>query len=37
MENKPREGWDEAFAEMHANGDDQLLFPDVFIDEEFEA
>lgn len=22
---KPREGWDEAFAQMHAGGDDRLL------------
>lgn len=33
---KPREGWDEAFKEMHANGDDQLLIDDVFDDENFE-
>jgi len=33
---KPRTGWDEAFRKMHENGDDQLLIPDVFPDEEFE-
>jgi antitoxin MazE len=32
----PREGWDEAFRQMHENGDDKLLIPDVFEDEEFE-
>jgi antitoxin MazE len=29
----PRKGWDNAFASMHKNGDDQLLIPDVFDDE----
>jgi len=33
---KPRTGWDDAFRQMHKNGDDQLLIPDVFPDEEFE-
>lgn len=33
---KPREGWDEAFKEMRANGDDCLLIADVFEDENFE-
>jgi antitoxin MazE len=33
---KPRTGWDEVFSRMHDNGDDQLLIPDVFQDEEFE-
>ena len=32
----PREGWDDKFAEMARNGDDELLIPDVFVDEEFE-
>lgn len=32
----PRQGWDEAFAQMHETGDDQLLMPDVFDDENFE-
>ena len=27
---KPRKGWEKAFMEMHANGDDKLLIPDVF-------
>jgi antitoxin MazE len=30
---KPRKGWEEAFKEMSENGDDQLLFNDVFEDE----
>lgn len=30
---RPREGWSEAFKEMHQNGDDELLMPDVFEDE----
>ncbi|MCX6226942.1 MAG: AbrB/MazE/SpoVT family DNA-binding domain-containing protein [Bacteroidia bacterium] len=33
---KPRTDWDEAFHRMHENGDDQMLIPDVFPDEEFE-
>ena len=33
---KPRKGWDKAFMEMHANGDDRLLIPDVFEDENLE-
>ena len=30
---KPRDGWEEAFRQMHQNGDDKLLIPDVFDDE----
>ncbi len=30
---KPRKGWDKAFIEMHNNGDDKLLLPDVFEEE----
>ncbi len=30
---KPRNGWEKAFMEMNANGDDQLLIDDVFEDE----
>ena len=30
---RPRKGWEKAFKDMHANGDDQLLLPDVFEDE----
>ncbi len=32
----PRKGWDKAFKEMNENGDDQLLFNDVFEDENLE-
>ncbi|MEY3728098.1 MAG: hypothetical protein RL098_1570 [Bacteroidota bacterium] len=32
----PRANWDQAFQEMHANGDDELLIPDVLEDESFE-
>jgi antitoxin MazE len=30
---KPRQGWAEAFQQMHKNGDDKLLIQDVFEDE----
>lgn len=30
----PRSGWKEQFALMHQNGDDELLIPDVFEDED---
>ena len=30
---KPRQGWEQAFKEMHENGDDRLLIDDVFEDE----
>ena len=33
---KPRKGWEKAFKEMAENGDDQLLFSDVFEDENLE-
>ena len=33
---EPRKNWEEAFKEMHENGDDQLLIDDVFEDENFE-
>ncbi|NQU52617.1 MAG: AbrB/MazE/SpoVT family DNA-binding domain-containing protein [Bacteroidetes bacterium] len=32
----PRKGWDIAFKEMNENGDDQLLFNDVFENENLE-
>ena len=32
----PRKGWEESFKEMHINGDDELLFNDVFEDENLE-
>lgn len=33
---KPRKGWEKAFIEMHNNGDDKLLFNDIFEDENLE-
>ena len=33
---KPRKGWDTAFIEMHANGDDKLIMPDIFKEENLE-
>ena len=30
---KPRKGWDKAFKEMHAKGDDKLIMPDIFEEE----
>jgi antitoxin MazE len=33
---EPRKGWDEAFQEMHQQGDDQLLMDDVFEDDNIE-
>jgi antitoxin MazE len=36
MKTQPRQSWDQAFKEMHANGDDELLIPDVLEDESFE-
>lgn len=30
---EPRKNWEEAFAEMHNNGDDNLLIDSVFNDE----
>jgi antitoxin MazE len=32
----PRKGWESAFKEMNENGDDQLLFNDVFENENLE-
>ena len=32
----PRKGWEKAFKEMNENGDDRLLFNDVFEDETLE-
>ena len=29
----PRQGWDEAFKEMHERGDDQLLIDDILDDD----
>ena len=33
---KPRKGWEKSFKEMNENGDDRLLFNDVFEDENLE-
>ena len=32
----PRKGWDKAFKKMRDNGDDKLIVPDVFLDENLE-
>ena len=32
----PRQGWDDAFKEMHERGDDELLIDDVLDDDFFE-
>ncbi|TXD82928.1 AbrB/MazE/SpoVT family DNA-binding domain-containing protein [Subsaximicrobium wynnwilliamsii] len=32
----PRKNWEKAFEKMRKNNDDQLLFNDVFEDEDFE-
>lgn len=32
----PRKGWEESFKQMNENGDDVLLFNDVFEDENLE-
>lgn len=33
---KPRKGWEDAFKSMAENGDDRLLFNDVFDDDNLE-
>ena len=33
---RPRKGWEQAFKQMSENGDDRLLFNDVFDDENLE-
>lgn len=33
---EPRKGWEKAFKKMNKEGDDQLLFDDVFEDENFD-
>lgn len=32
----PRKGWEESFKKMNENGDDRLLFDDIFEDETLE-
>jgi antitoxin MazE len=34
VKKNPREGWEEAFAEMHANGDDKLVWGDDIWEED---
>ncbi len=34
---KPRDGWEVAFQQMHENGDDTLVIPDLFDDENWGA
>jgi antitoxin MazE len=34
--NVPRSSWDKAFRKMQENGDDKLLLPDIFEDENTE-
>ncbi len=34
-DDQKRKGWAEAFQEMAKNGDDELIIPDVFEDEDF--
>lgn len=29
----PRRGWDKAFKKMHDSGEDEMLLPDIFEDE----
>jgi len=36
IERMPREGWEEAFMEMHNSGDDKLIFPEESEDNSFE-
>ncbi len=33
---QPRKNWEEAFAEMHKNGDDKLLIDSVFEEENWD-
>lgn len=35
VETQKRKGWAEAFQEMAKNGDDELVIPDIFEDEDF--
>lgn len=34
LQSEPRQGWAEAAMRAHADGDDKLLMPDVFEDED---
>ena len=33
---RPRKGWDKAFIGMNENGDDKLIIPDIFEEENLE-
>lgn len=33
---KPRKGWEKAFKEMNDSGDDKMLIPDIFDEENIE-
>ena len=33
----PREGWEESFVKMHENEDDELLFPEPMIKNEWDG
>ncbi len=33
---KPRKGWEKAFKELNASGDDKLIMPDIFEEENLE-
>jgi antitoxin MazE len=33
---KARKGWNKAFKEMHERGEDKLIIPDLFEDENFD-
>lgn len=32
----PRKDWEKSFKKLHENGEDRLLIPDIFEDENFE-
>jgi antitoxin MazE len=36
VNDKPRTGWEDAFTEMHQNGDDRMLLSGIIDKEEFE-
>jgi antitoxin MazE len=33
---KAREGWEKSFQQMHESGEDQLMIPDTFTDENWD-
>jgi antitoxin MazE len=36
LSRKPRQGWNDAFKEMHENSDDTLIIPDTLKNESFD-